>query len=352
MQSELDITTGRLLSEPKEIWGGFARYDTEGPHIYKKDGYYYLLAAEGGTFEHHMLSIARSRNIWGPYESYQLNPVLTADGKEEYVQNTGHGELFQDAQGLWWAVVLGVRLSAKGNFPMSRETFLTPVDWPVGEWPSFKQPKTTMAREESQTLALPMLEYSPAPGLDLLYLRNRIPENYNISFNGSELVVTMLTSTTDLSTSFNTTSFIGKRQRNLGDVFTATLLNSDHFKDKQLRAGIAVYKDQFRFAELAYSYETEEVIHYWLKQDTGVPTKTRNPVTVDDKISFKIEASELRYEFFYSLGNEEWFNVGYVDSSEMSACDFTSPIFGVFSTGEQGIPVEFNSIELKHPTTK
>jgi len=48
---------------------GSAQVYTEGPHIYKKDGYYYLLVAEGGTFEHHMLSIARSTSIWGPYAS-------------------------------------------------------------------------------------------------------------------------------------------------------------------------------------------------------------------------------------------------------------------------------------------
>lgn len=109
MQMEIDIATGKSLSPLQVIWGGFAQYDTEGPHIYKKDGYYYLLVAEGGTFENHMLSIGRSKSIWGPYESCPSNPLLTTRGTKQYIQNVGHGELFQDENGAWWAAVLAIR---------------------------------------------------------------------------------------------------------------------------------------------------------------------------------------------------------------------------------------------------
>ncbi|KAL1888273.1 hypothetical protein Sste5346_009665 [Sporothrix stenoceras] len=136
-QFEIDIATGKALSKAKEIWSGFSREDAEGPHIYRKDGYYYLVIAEGGTFEHHMVTAARSTNIWGPYESYGKNPLTTADGTDRYVQNTGHTDLFQDASGAWWAVLLGVR-NDQGRHPMGRETFLTPVTWPTGGWPVFE----------------------------------------------------------------------------------------------------------------------------------------------------------------------------------------------------------------------
>ncbi|KAF9697721.1 hypothetical protein EKO04_004005 [Ascochyta lentis] len=100
-QFEIDIRTGKPLSEPHKIWGGFAKRDTEGPHIYKKDGWYYLLVAEGGTYEHHMPSIARSKDVWGPYEAGPHNPIMTADGTDEEIQNIGHGEIFQDANNKW-----------------------------------------------------------------------------------------------------------------------------------------------------------------------------------------------------------------------------------------------------------
>jgi beta-xylosidase len=99
-QVEINIATGEYLSEIKELWIGFSgKSDVEGPHIYKKDEYYYLLTAEDGTFETHLIAVARSTNIWGPYESYEKNPLLTAAGTKEYIQNTGHGDLFQDRDG-------------------------------------------------------------------------------------------------------------------------------------------------------------------------------------------------------------------------------------------------------------
>ena len=130
-QFEIDVETGKALSDTREIWDGWAKGDTEGPHVYKKAGYYFLLVAEAGTFEHHLIAIARSRSIWGPYKSYEKNPILTADGMDEYVQNTGHGDLFQDHDGEWLITVLGVR-NEDGRFPLGRETFLAPISWPTG----------------------------------------------------------------------------------------------------------------------------------------------------------------------------------------------------------------------------
>jgi beta-xylosidase len=90
-QFEIDIETGKPLSETKHIWeGAMGKQDVEGPHVYKKDGYYYLLAAEAGTFEDHAITIARSKNVWGPYESCPKNPILTASGTDDVVQHTGH----------------------------------------------------------------------------------------------------------------------------------------------------------------------------------------------------------------------------------------------------------------------
>ncbi|KAH7147143.1 glycosyl hydrolase [Dactylonectria estremocensis] len=137
---EIDIKTNNALSDVKEIWGGYAEYDTEGPHIYKCGEYYYLLVAVGGTFEGYLLSIGRFRNIWGPYESYEGNPIMTSDGKPgEYVQNTDHGELLEDNGGRWWPLVLGVRYD-EGHFPLGRESFLTPFQWPEDGWPPSKVP--------------------------------------------------------------------------------------------------------------------------------------------------------------------------------------------------------------------
>jgi len=109
VMSEIDITTGKLLSEPVTIWKGTGGKYPEGPHLYKKDGFYYLMIAEGGTEYGHKVTIARSKNIWGTYESNPANPILThANSNEENnpIQGTGHADLVQTTDGSWFMVAL------------------------------------------------------------------------------------------------------------------------------------------------------------------------------------------------------------------------------------------------------
>ncbi|HZK62351.1 MAG TPA: glycoside hydrolase family 43 protein, partial [Anaerovoracaceae bacterium] len=75
--SEIDLKTGKRTTEPIAVWNGTGGRYPEAPHIYKKDGYYFLLIAEGGTEYGHKVTIARSKNIYGPYESAPGNPILT-----------------------------------------------------------------------------------------------------------------------------------------------------------------------------------------------------------------------------------------------------------------------------------
>ena len=134
-QQTIDLTTG-VLGNASIIWTGFTEYIPEGPRMYKKDGYYYLVIAEGGTELGHHEAIARSKNIWGPYESYSGNPILTATNTTNYFQTVGHADLFQDASGNWWCSALATRSGpAWENYPMGRETVLVPATWKEGEWP-------------------------------------------------------------------------------------------------------------------------------------------------------------------------------------------------------------------------
>lgn len=109
----------------------------EGPHLYKKDGMYYLLLSHGGTGKNHAVSIWRSSTPLGPWEENPGNPILTQriDKKDRTpgITCTGHADLVQGADGRWWMVFLGVR-GEEGTSPMGRETFLEPVDW-SGVWP-------------------------------------------------------------------------------------------------------------------------------------------------------------------------------------------------------------------------
>ena len=137
VQQEIDLETG-AVTEPVSIWNGTGGSSPEGPHIYKKDGYYYLMIAEGGTELGHSEVIARSKNVSGPWESYGNNSVLSNANTTEYFQTVGHADLFQDANGNWWAAALSTRSGPEWKvYHMGREAVLTAVTWDEGKWPIF-----------------------------------------------------------------------------------------------------------------------------------------------------------------------------------------------------------------------
>jgi beta-xylosidase len=133
---EFNLETGELSQPPVSIWNGTGGVWPEGPHIYKRDGWYYVMIAEGGTATDHAITIARAKNIWGPYEAYEKNPILTNRGTNQYFQTVGHGDLFTDVDGNWWGVALATRSGPEyRHYPMGRETVLFPATWDEGEWP-------------------------------------------------------------------------------------------------------------------------------------------------------------------------------------------------------------------------
>ncbi|KAK4677194.1 hypothetical protein QC764_407420 [Podospora pseudoanserina] len=134
-QAEVNLDTGEV-GEWNVIWNGTGGLAPEGPHIYHKDGWYYLLAAEGGTGVNHMVTMARSKNVSGPYESYVNNPVLSNANTSSLFQTVGHADLFHDGNGNWWGVALSTRSGPEYiHYPMGRETIMTAVSWPEGEYP-------------------------------------------------------------------------------------------------------------------------------------------------------------------------------------------------------------------------
>ena len=118
---EINTETG-ATTEPIRIWNGTGGSSPEGPHIYKKNDWYYLMIAEGGTELNHMETIARARNITGPYEAYENNPILSNANTTQYFQTVGHADLFQDGNGKWWGVALSTRSGPEWEiYPMGRE---------------------------------------------------------------------------------------------------------------------------------------------------------------------------------------------------------------------------------------
>lgn len=140
---EFDVKAQRLVGPRKIIVDGGADPSKnpiwiEGPHVYKIDGTYYLMCAEGGTGFMHSEVVFRSKSPWGPWDPYAGNPILTqrdlAMNRPNGVTSTGHADLVQKKDGSWWAVFLGTRPYINDLYNTGRETFLLPVTWKDG-WP-------------------------------------------------------------------------------------------------------------------------------------------------------------------------------------------------------------------------
>lgn len=135
-QAAIDPLTGAVLSEPRPLWAGTGGAHAEGPHLIRRGAWWYLLVAEGGTGPGHMVTVARSRSISGPFEPAPSNPILTHRSTSAEVQSTGHSDLVELSDGSWALVFLATR--PRGTFPRwhtnGRETFVAGVDW-VDDWP-------------------------------------------------------------------------------------------------------------------------------------------------------------------------------------------------------------------------
>jgi alpha-N-arabinofuranosidase len=129
---ELDLNEYSLIGERYLLWrGACGGVWAEGPHMYKKDGKYYLIIAEGGTSFNHAVMVAMSENIEGPYISNPRNPILTSRhlSYDNWVNSTGHGDIVELDDGRYYMVILGIRNEINRGSNMGRETFIAPLSW-------------------------------------------------------------------------------------------------------------------------------------------------------------------------------------------------------------------------------
>ncbi|KAF3061226.1 Non-reducing end alpha-L-arabinofuranosidase BoGH43A [Daldinia childiae] len=277
MHAPLDLETGEIgnILMP---WNGTGGSSPEGPHIFKRDGWYYLLAAEGGTRENHMVTMARSRNLQGPFEPAPANPLLTAaNDTSSYFQAVGHADLFQDANGRWWAVALAVRAGGSygeapyfANFPLGRETVLTPVTWEEGGWPVF-----TPVSGEVSAWPLPAEEipeqgegqlsdaddsvtFPPGTQLPIHFVHWRLPtaRNYAVSPPGHWNTLALKSSVLNL-TGFDGDYALGRGQTFVGRRMAHSLFRfrvdvdwTSSLTKEEMEVGVSVIQDQAQHFDL------------------------------------------------------------------------------------------------------
>lgn len=133
---EYDVELRQLVGPIRNIFAGTGMKLTEGPHLYRRDGWYHLLVAEGGTGYDHAVTMARSREIAGPYVVHPDNPVLTSrQDPDNPLQRAGHADLVDTPEGETWMVHLCSRpLPGTRRSPLGRETAIQKAEWGEDGW--------------------------------------------------------------------------------------------------------------------------------------------------------------------------------------------------------------------------
>ena len=342
---EIDDVTGKTLSEGKLLWQGDGGRYPEAPHIYKKDGWYYLMIAEGGTELAHSVTIARSRDIYGPYESNPDNPILTnccmlGQGKE--IQGTGHGDLVEDHQGNWWMTFLGFRFQNGSHHLLGRETFLEPVEWNDEGWPVVNG--KGLADIDNMVATLPQVEMPGMPEnllstrkFDPWYLHLNNPESENYLFTSEGYL--RLKPTTATLDSRQSPAFLAIRQtKHDFSLETEVDLSSATMGDI---AGLTVYMENNAHADIYLRQEKSKkkqsiVVEYTLY---GIK-HTACEVEVDKGAAkFKIEGNKESYKFSYKVPKAKWVEAGTIDTRLLStetAGGFTGVTLGMYAVSHNG----------------
>jgi alpha-N-arabinofuranosidase len=344
-QKEIDIETGQALSENRPLWAGTGGQHPEGPHLYKIDGRYYLMLAEGGTSYGHMETIARSETPWGPFEGCPHNPILTHRSTGSPIQATGHAELFQAHDDSWWMVFLGIR--PHGYYPpchhLGRETFLAPVSWTDDGWPVIGQDGMVSLEMETQTLPLHPWDEESArddfdePNLCLYwnFLRNPRPEDWSLSDRPGWLRLTGSAINLD---AVDSPAWIGRRQRHF-DCRAATLLDFAPQNDGE-EAGLTAFMNEHHHYEIAVMrLEGERCIIVRRRIGSLSAIVAKGKIGAGP-IRLEVEANREMYSFSYTLGKQEPRALAQGETRHLStevAGGFTGVYFAMYATGNSQV---------------
>jgi alpha-N-arabinofuranosidase len=309
---ELDLTTMCLVGEPYVLWDGALKGAiwAEAPHIYKIQGRYYLMIAEGGTAHNHAVTIARSESVTGPYEANPRNPILTHRhlGLEYPIVGTGHADLVETQTGEWWMVLLAMRPYGGYFYNLGRETFLAPVRWEEG-WP-IVSPGTGRVEFSYPAPDLPEYAWPEAPACDdfdalsLAFYWNflRTPSDEFWSLDERPGYLRLRLRPQKLSEQTNP-SFVGRRQQHIH--FTAQVALEFAPQNEHECAGLVlVQNNDFHF--LFVIAKRDKTVIRLVRRAQGVDEVLAEQAVAAEQVYLKVEAHEQAYSFYVAFEPDLW----------------------------------------------
>ena len=363
---ELDPTSFQLLGERHYLWRGACQGTwAEGPHIYKKDGWYYLLIAEGGTHFNHAVMVAASKNITGPYEPNDRNPIFTTRhmSYDYWVNSTGHADIIELPNGEWKMVCLGIRNEVNRGSNMGRETMLLPITWEQEpyEWKEVKYTWPVCAPltgklEQNQPYPLARdNKYNNAYFLDdfnnndlgMHWTSRRVPKENAIDLNLQPGFLRMkyLPQTIVERKAYN---FLGiKQQESQFELVTSMQFNN---KLNGEEAGFCLIQKDDNYILFDVKREDNENVlqlvikphdkEAYIKKDLVLNKKTK-------QLELKITANKEHYNYYYRLkSNDIWINFDQTSNDVLISRGYTGAHLGLYATCNGGKSVSSAAFEL------
>jgi xylan 1,4-beta-xylosidase len=318
---EYDLPSGSLIGNREIIFKGSSLGLTEGPHIYRRNGYYYLLTAEGGTEYDHAVSLARSRHIFGPYEIHPNNPILTSsDNPELKLQKAGHASLVETPQGEWYMPHLcGRPLPDSKNCNLGRETAIQKVEWHQDNWlylaggenqPKMEVPAPNLKPHPWPALADRLPFDSPHYATPRGPSSSVMPEPNSLTLHGTE----------SLESNFEQAMLA---RRLTSQNLTATTKISFKPENFQQMAGLAAYYNTYLFHYLYLSMDEEKglclQIHSCDDGKSNFPLGGEIIPVSNNELFLRASFNEKCLQFYYSHCGQDFLKIGPVlDASILS----------------------------------
>ncbi|MFX3631620.1 MAG: glycoside hydrolase family 43 protein [Candidatus Pristimantibacillus sp.] len=340
---QFDLPSQQLIGDKYSLWDGALKvaHAQEGPHIYKKDGYYYLLIAEGGTGFTHAVTVARSRHITGPYEGCKSNPILTHRhlGQSYGIVNVGHADLVETTNGEWWMVCLASRPYGGAYRNLGRETFLVPVAWEEG-WPVVN-PGKGIVELESYRPNLPEHVFPDKPACDSFeseilddrwnFIRTPRGDFWSLTERPGYLRLQLKPET--IAEPVNP-SFVGRRQQHM--CFTARTVMEFIPQADGEAAGIVLLQNHDYLFRFEYVMDNGAAELRLVERRGGTERVVASRGWSCEKVYLKVEAEWQSYRFLYASKSEQWETLAeHVDGTLLSsdvAGGFVGTYIGLYAT--------------------
>ncbi|MFL6335562.1 MAG: glycoside hydrolase family 43 protein [Pyrinomonadaceae bacterium] len=317
VMQEYSVEARGLVGTRRVIFEGTPLGLTEGPHLYKRGGYYHLLTAEGGTGWGHAVTFARARELWGPYELHPDKYILTSRHRPDIeLQRAGHGDLVETQDGETYMVHLcGRPLRNRGRCTLGRETAIQKMKWCEDGWLRTKDGEGLPYLEvEAPDLpshpfpARPVREEFDAPTLpiDFQWLRSPYPEEL---FSLTERPGHLRLYGRETPGSLFRQALVARRQQaHCYRAATSVDFEPEHY---QQSAGLICYYNGSKFHYLYVSHD--EAMGKHLRVMSALPDQlqtdaftTPGPIPANVPVQLRVEVDYERLRFAYRVEGQDW----------------------------------------------